>query len=218
MRVPEIENYSAAVDLLTLSLTKPIPIERSYMIVNDKDKVKLIKTIERIVRGSIEYKQYIKFLKDEIDMTCCSFFNNVNSETPRVKLEIHHEPFTLFDITNIVLTKYIEEERPINPLMIAEEVMLIHYRNMVGLIPLSTTVHGLVHDGRLVIPLQCVYGDYLSFIDEYFKYIPEDVLNALQAKIELSKDIQTVDTSILNKRYVYLEVDGFTLPQVGHRP
>jgi hypothetical protein len=213
MRVPEIENYSAAVDLLTLSLTKPIPIERSYMIVNDKDKVKLIKTIERIVRGSIEYKQYIKFLKDEIDMTCCSFFTNVNSETPRVKLEIHHEPFTLFDITNIVLTKYIDEERPINPLTIAEEVMLIHYRNMVGLIPLSSTVHGLVHDGRLVIPLQCVYGDYLSFIDEYFKYIPEDVLNALQAKIELSKDIQKVDTSILNKRYVYLEVDGFTLPK-----
>lgn len=214
MRVPEIENYSAAVDLLTLSLTKPIPIERSYMIVNDKDKVKLIKTIERIVRGSIEYKQYIKFLKDEIDMTCCSFFNNVNSETPRVRLEIHHEPFTLFDITNIVLTKYIDEELPINPLMIAEEVMLLHYRNMVGLIPLSTTVHGLVHDGRLVIPLQCVYGAYTSFIDEYFKYIPEDVLNALQAKIELSKDIQKVDTSILNKRYVYLDVEGFTLPKI----
>lgn len=212
MRVPEIENYSSNVDLMTLNLAKPVPIERSYMIINDKDRIKLIKTIERIVRSSLEYKQYIKFLKDEIDMTCCSFFNNINGDT-KVKLEIHHEPFTLFDITNIVLGKAINKEEPINPLKISEEVMLLHYRNMVGLLPLSSTVHGLVHDGRLLIPLQCVYGDYMSFIDEYYDSIPEDVLNALQAKIEMSKDIQSVDTSILNKKYVYLNVDGFTLPQ-----
>ena len=29
----------------------------------------------------------------------------------------------------------------------------------------------------------------------------------------MSKEV-TLDTSILNKKFVYLEVDGFTLPQV----
>lgn len=213
MKVPVVEGYSGEIDQIThLALAKPTPIERTYLIVNDKDRVKLIKSVERIVRSSLEYKQYIKFLKEEIDMTCCSFFENVNNDTPRVKLEVHHEPFTLFDITAIVLSRFLNNEEPINPLKISEEVMLLHYRNMVGLIPLSSTVHGLVHDGRIVIPLQCVYGDYMSFIDEYYDYIPEDVLGALQAKIELSKDIQSVDTSILNKRYVYLDVDGFSFP------
>lgn len=212
MRVPVIENYTNSAEIIGIKLAKPLSIERSYIVVNDKDRVKLIKTVERIVRSSIEYKQYIEFLKREIDMTSCSFFNNINSET-RVRLEIHHEPFTLFDITNIVIGWFLKNEIPLNPILIANHVMELHYKNLVGLIPLSLTCHGLVHDGRLLIPLQCVYGDYMSFIDEYYDCIPEDVLEALQAKIDLSKDMQ-VDMSILKKKYTYLTIDGFTLPQV----
>jgi len=137
----------------------------------------------------------------------------VNKDS-KVGIEIHHEPFTLFDITHIVISSFLSRDKAPNPLEIAEEVMLLHYRNMVGLIPLSTTVHGLVHDGRLMIPLQCVYGDYMSFIEEYYDSIPDDVMNALQAKIQMSKDIQEVDMSMLEKKYVYLNVDGYTLPQV----
>lgn len=212
MKVPVIENYTNDAEYISIKIAKPFSVERSYLIVNDKDRVKLIKTVERIVRSSLEYKQYIQFLKSEIDMTCCSFFNNINSDT-RVRLEIHHEPFTLFDITNIIVNWFIKNEEPLNPILIAEKVMAIHYKNLVGLVPLSITCHGLVHDGRLLIPLQCVYGDFMSFLEEYYEYIPEDVLEALQAKVDLSKDVQ-VDTSILKKKYTYITVDGFTLPEV----
>lgn len=214
MRKPNIENYSNTSPFITMPMNRPVPIKREFAIMNDKDRVKLIKTVERVVRQSLEYKQYIHFLKTEIDMSCCSFFHNVNRDNTKVKIEIHHEPFTLFDITNIVVSSFINNDKPLNPLDISEEIMLLHYRNMVGLIPLSTTVHGLVHDGRLMIPLQCVYGDYMSFIEEYYDSIPEDVLNALQLKVEMSKDIQKVDMSILNKKYVYLDIDGFSLPQI----
>lgn len=213
MRIPVVDNYSNTSQIINLPIAKPVPVEREFGLFNDKDRIKLIKTIEKIVRGSDEYKQYIQYLKKGIDMSRCSFFNNVNGDIPKIRLEIHHEPFTLFDITNIVLSSFIKRELPLNPLMISDEIMLLHYRNMVGLIPLSSTVHGLVHDGKIMIPLQCVYGDYMSFIDEYYDSIPEDVLNALQAKISMSKDVQSVDTSILNKKYVYLDVDGFRLPQ-----
>lgn len=214
MRVPVIENYSKELLFTTLAVAKPCPIERQVVVLNDKDKYKLIKKVEQIVRSSTEYKAYIKFLKDEIDMTCCAFFNNINrDETTKVKFEIHHEPFTLFDITDAVVSSHINNDKPLNPLLIAEEVMKLHYSNMVGLIPLSNTCHGLVHDGRLFIPLQCVYGDYLEFIDQYYDSISDDVKDMLQQKISMSKEIQNVDMSILNKKYVYLEVDGFTLPQ-----
>ena len=214
MRVPIIENYSKELSFVTMQIARPLPVEREFMILNDKDRFKLVKTVEQKVRGSLEYKEYIKFLKDEIDMTSCAFFNNINrDETPRVKFEIHHEPFTLFDITNAVVGEFIENDKPANPLVIAEEVMKLHYQNLVGLIPLSNTCHGLVHDGRLMVPLQCVYGDFLGFVDKYYEYIPDDVREMLNEKIAMSKEIKQVDTSILNKKYVYLEVDGFTLPQ-----
>lgn len=213
MRKPNVENYSNTSQFIDMPMNRPVPITREFILLNDKDKIKLIKTVERIVRSSTEYRQYIQYLKSEIDMSCCSFFHNVNKDS-KVGIEIHHEPFTLFDITHIVISSFLSRDKAPNPLEIAEEVMLLHYRNMVGLIPLSTTVHGLVHDGRLMIPLQCVYGDYMSFIEEYYDSIPDDVMNALQAKIQMSKDIQEVDMSMLEKKYVYLNVDGYTLPQV----
>lgn len=215
MRVPTIENYSKAGEIMHLKMMRPAPIERDYLLVNDKDRIKFIKTVEQIVRSSHEYRQYIDYLKKAIDMSMCAFFNNINANT-RIKIEIHHEPFTLFDITNIVVGDFIEREKPLNPLIIAREVMKLHYANKVGLIPLSTTCHSLYHDGRLMIPLQCVYGDYLAFIDEYYDIIHNlpDLESALAAKISMSKELQTVDTSILNKKYVYLDIDGFRLPSV----
>lgn len=214
MNAPVIEKYSKDLTFTTLAISKPFKVERAYNVMSDRDKIKLIKDIERIVRSSLEYKQYIQFLKKEIDMTCCTFFSNVVKENgSKVKLEIHHEPFTLFDITAIVCERFIQEGLDLNPIMISEEVMLLHYRNHVGLIPLSVTCHELVHDGRLLIPLQNVYGDYLSFLTENYEYMTDNMREILQKKLDMSKDLQSLDTSILAKRYTYLEVDGFNLPQ-----
>lgn len=215
MRLPNIENYENNKLITVMDIAKVNPVEKVYCLMNDKDKIKLIKTVEGIVRRSTEYKQYIKFLKDEIDMRCCSYFQNINNkEGKRISIEIHHEPFTLFDITQIVVEKTIYNDEEINPLLIAEEVMRLHYRDMVGLIPVSITVHQLIHDGKLFVPLQNVYGDYTKFIQEYAECIPTDIHNMLEMKLKISKDIDSVDNSILEKKYVYLDVDGFSLPQI----
>lgn len=216
MRLPKVENYSNESLFTTLNIPKVVKVKMEYIVMSDKDKIRLIKDVERIVRRSIEYKQYIKFLKDEIDMSECAFFQNINNKTPNsgVSIEIHHEPMTLFDIVNIVVDKWIDLDMDINPLLISEEVMSLHYKNQVGLVPLSATVHQLVHDGKIFIPLQNVYGDYLSFIEEYGAYINDNTMNLLQTKLSMSKEIEDPDTSILEKKYVYLDVDGFMLPQL----
>lgn len=215
MRLPNIENYENNKLITFMDIAKVNPVEKVYCLMNDKDKIKLIKTVESIVRRSTEYKQYIKFLKDEIDMRVCSYFQNINNKDGRrISIEIHHEPFTLFDITQIVVEKFIGYDMEINPLLIAEEVMKIHYKDMVGLIPVSVTVHQLIHDGKLFVPLQNVYGDYTKFIQEYAEFIPTDIHNMLEMKLKISKDIDSVDNSILEKKYVYLNVDGFNLPQI----
>ena len=215
MRIPTIENYDTSKKIDIIHIPKVCPVNKIYVIMNDKDKIKFIKMVEKIVRSSTEYKQYIQFLKQEIDMTKCTFFNNVNNKNnSSVSIEIHHEPFTLFDIVSIVVEKYIDLNLDMNPLMVAEEVMELHYKNFVGLIPLSITVHQLVHDGKILIPLQNVYGNYIAFLEEYDAYITEGLRNMLQIKLQLSKEIAEPDTSILEKKYVYLDVEGFTLPHI----
>jgi hypothetical protein len=214
MRLPNVENYKND-QLIERRVIHEIPtVERHFMIMTDRDKIKLIKTVERIVRNSPEYKQYIGYLRKEIDMTMCSYFTNISKKDgAKVSIEVHHEPFTLFDITQIVVEKWVQEESKINPIMIAEEVMKLHYQGKVGLIPLSITVHELVHNGKLFIPLQNVYGDFIGFLEEYEPYISADLNEILEIKLKMSKDVDAQDQSILEKKFIYLEVDGMSFPQ-----
>jgi hypothetical protein len=219
MRVPKVENYNTKNVIEHHNIQELPKLTRSILLLNDKDKIKLIKTVERVVRSSQEYKHYIQYLKDEIDMTMCSFFNNVsNKDRQKISIEIHHEPFTLFDISQTVLEKFIANNEIINPILIAEEVMKIHYQGRVGLIPLSVTVHKLVHNGKLFIPLQNVYGDFIKFLEDYDQYISNDLKDILEAKLKMSKELQINDMTLLEKKYIYLDVKGFTFPQIIEDP
>lgn len=211
MRVAEAKKYKSAPKQVH-KIENVEPVERNVIIMTNKHKIKFIKKVEMLIRSSQEYKQYIDYLKKNIDMTSCSFFTNIsNKNTRKVRIEIHHEPFTLFDLVAIVVEKWSANGRPLNHLLIAEEVMKIHFRGKVGLIPLSITAHQLVHDGKLFIPVNYVYGDVIGFIKEYEPYIPEELMMTLKVKLDMSKEVQ--DNSVLDTSYVYIEVDGFNLPQ-----
>ena len=201
----KIENYAL-----------PENMEYSVTLNSDKDKAKFIKRVESLIRSSMEYRDYISFLKEYVNMTHCAFFNNIeNAQGNHVRIEIHHEPLTLFDIVHAVLNKHMEEGIPVNDLFIADEVMLLHYKNQVGLIPLSKSVHQIIHHGTdLVIPLNMVYGNYTEFVDEYSDYLDPSIVEKLERKIDETKTIQAEKiASKLTPQYVYVEVDGFMLPQ-----
>lgn len=195
---------------------KEIPkIEMDYKINSEKDKVKTVKMIERVIRSSMEYRDYIKYLKEYIDMTHCSFFKNVGADNySKISVEIHHSPFTLYDITMTVLLKHEDEYGEINLLDIAEEVMKLHYQCRVGLLPLSKTVHDLVHFGEIFIPVTQVRGNWLSFYKEYEAHMPIDMKDKIKKIVKFSKEVQ--DLSLLDTKYTYVNVDGFkTLNLVG---
>lgn len=209
MRIPKIYKYACNSEKETIVLPELEELHRTeYVFFSDKDKVKFIKKIERICRNSLEYREFIAYLVDNVGMNFCSFFNNVNMDlAKRVKIEIHHEPFTLFDIASIVLEKWITLNKDINPLKISEEIMQLHYMGKVGLIPLSITAHQLVHDGKLFIPLQYLDQGFLKFFKEYKDYIPQNspLGDILKMKIELSKTTKPDVNGILNKKYIYID-------------
>ena len=217
MRLPDknqfkhYDNYDKIKHLKFGDKIEPLPMRVN--ILSDKDKAKAIKHIENaVIRPSLEYKTYIKFLREKMDMNKCSFFDNVsNANSKRVKIEIHHSPLTLFDITSIVAEKQMHEKGEFNYFKIGKEVVELHYQCRVGLIPLSSTVHSMVHNGTLFIPLYCPRGNYISFLDEYSQYISRDLTDMLEDAYVLTK--QTQDLSILDTVYTYIDYDGFKLPQ-----
>ena len=214
MRVPKVEHFSDGSDIIHVHYDKPILIPRLPVITNDVQRSKLTKTIEKYIRQSMEYKDLIKYLKENIDMNSCEFFHNVTSGKKKGLIEIHHEPFDLYTLTSIVMRKQEAEYGYIDELLVAEEVMRLHYVGLVGLIPLSVTVHELVHQGKLIVPLNCVYGRFVQFVKDYYDYIDPSYIAMLDNKITLTKNITREDMSILNVRYIYTDIDGYHLPEL----
>ena len=145
-------------------------------IITEQNQVDFIKYIEHWVRGSFEYSFIIDMMKTVLDVKSCAFFKGYSLDN-KMKLEFHHHPFTLFDYTEAVVNKQLDECDADEPYVleqeVAIEVSLLHYRLAVGLVPLDPTSHQQVHDGLLDIHPDLVIGEYEKFFKEYNKYIPE---------------------------------------------
>jgi hypothetical protein len=184
----------------------------------DTEKTALVKKIEALVRTSMEYSDYISFLRTNVGMDSCAFFNNVSkSNNKKIRIEVHHTPLTLFDITKLVLDKAIDEGEEINALLIAEKVTRIHYMNQVGLIPLSKTLHEVVHNSdKLVIPMYMIYGDYRTFLKEYEDQLEKKENQGIYKKIEdmltRTKELNEHSFDVLQEKFTYIKVDGFEMP------
>lgn len=194
-----------------LKLSKPNSMEYIEILSTDKDKVKFIKTVENIVRQSLEYRDYISFLKENIGLDKCVFFQNIGGKnsSKRISIEIHHDPLTLYDIVLIVLNKYKDQGLPINDIDIAEEVMELHYENKVGLVPLSKTMHEVVHNStKVFVPLTMVYGQYSDFIKEYEPYIPNEIILKIEKKLTMTENLTPEDFDAIRREFTYLEVEN----------
>ena len=122
----------------------------------------------------------------------------------------------IIPITKIIVNKYMEEGLPLNELLMAEEVMKVHYSNMVGLIPLSKTLHLMVHGEnaeKVVIPAYMIFGNYKKFIEEYGDYMNDEDFKKIERLIQRTKEIKESDYKFLEQHYDYIEVDGFKIPE-----
>ena len=152
----------------------PEPNIEEYDLTNEKQYMKYLFAIERECRRSFEYKQLMRFLKDNCGMDKDSFLENMNVENG-AKVEIHHSPLTLFDIVCTVVNKRNDLGESMSVPMVAKEVMYQHYKLNVGLIPLCKTVHELVHNQYIFIPAWAVLGNYREFLNQYDKWVPLEV-------------------------------------------
>ena len=221
MKVPKVEatsnselNQGITYKLINLeTISKCVSEFIDYN--NEKEYKKYIKSIEKIIRGSNEYRKYIKYLKQEIELTNCNFFTNIDiSEIKGVSIEFHHYPFTLYDVVDITIRRLSDKfTKQVTQFDVAEEVMMMHFKNEIPLVPLSKTVHDLAHTGDVFINLNDVFGDLNLFEKKYSEHINEDLkvkINVLKnLSNELGYDIE--DNKILDKSFQFILGRGFEL-------
>ena len=113
------DNGQTILDIPTMPYFDKMP----YDLLEEKSFNKYISDLERSVRNSFEYRSLIAYLKTTEGMDVCSFLENVSSrDNTRVKIEIHHSPFTLYDICLAVFKKRQARKESTNIEAVAEEV------------------------------------------------------------------------------------------------
>lgn len=140
---------------------------------------RFIKSTERLIRSSREYNSYLGMLKGS-----CAVLNkdNIlsNITAADAELELHHYPFSLYDIVETVVWDHFIKKEKFNSFSLAKEIMEEHFKNNIGLVPLSKTMHELAHGGNIFISSKQVFGDYHRFMKKYEKGIRAE----LKKKIE----------------------------------
>lgn len=190
---------------------------RDYM--QDEDEI-LIKDIEKLSRNSIEYHEWVAYLRNYMDMNKCSFFKNIsNIDTFSIKIHLHHSPITLMEIAVTVLSKRRFYRECMDIEAIAKEIMYLHYCLVFGIIPLCETVHELVHNQYLFVPNQKVLGNYKYFLEMYKPWIPPQVASKLNRIEEWSHIYDEVEnTNVIKTNLVFLEMEengvGYNLPKM----
>lgn len=194
--------------------------EFQYDFMDEKSFKRYISDIERMVRNSREYRKFISYLKYTEGMSECSFEEGVScADNSKVRIEIHHSPLTLYDICLAVIKKRMNNKESMEPWDVAEEVLYLHYIGWVGLIPLSETVHEMVHNNYLFVRTDKVRGNWRAFKEAYYNFINPETLDTIDAAEQATQDYLnraalSRQLELLNHHEIYVNVGGsYTLPK-----
>lgn len=150
----------------TLKLTDnpfSLPLEISNFD-SDKDHFKFIKNVEKLIRSSIEYRDWVNYVTDSLGHRECVLTKESMSEC---SLDVHHHPINLFNICYGVIDKYVNSAKKFTTFEIAEEVIRLHFQNKVGYMILLSDIHEKFHNGFQSLPIEFVHGDYKYLLDNY---------------------------------------------------
>lgn len=137
---------------------------------DEKSFVRFIRSCERMVRNSIEYREWRRYIFDVLGLTACSL---TYEDREDVTIEIHHAPISLFTIIRVLINEKIFNDQEFSSFEIAMETMILHFQNSIGYVPLITSMHEKVHNGKLKIPIELIRGNYQEFINKFWNFIDE---------------------------------------------
>lgn len=180
-----------------------------YDLNDPKDFKSYIGDIKSSVRSSFEYRNMVKFLRENMNMNACSIYENVNNiDSFKIKIELHHHPFSLHDLVTIVYRKRMQYGESLSREMVAKEVMYLHYMMYVGLLPLSQTVHELVHDNQIFIPIDKVMGRFKDFENMYSDFLDAEQVDKYERNIQYTESYIEGTNNVLNKKMMYIDASN----------
>lgn len=148
------------------------------------------KSCKFIIRNSIEYKNWVKWFKDNYGPPICCISNHT------VTIEVHHHPLVLEDYFDIALSYIYNHKLTYTTALVADLILRWHYDQKVCGCFLSKTEHKNFHDNHdKIIPEESIYGNLKDFIldpiaREYInEYHLSKIMNYMPDFYQKNKDL-----------------------------
>jgi hypothetical protein len=141
---------------------------------NPTDLIKFIQDVEKVIRTSKEYHNYIRYLKNVVGLRNCALFRDIDDS--KAPIEMHHGPiFTLYDIVEIQIAYLYKHKLPINSCRLTHYILKEHWSNIIQVVMLCKTAHTAVHNHNLTnedkkkyfLSADAAWGDINAFIEKY---------------------------------------------------
>ena len=170
----------------------PFYNEKTFL-TNSIKYIKFIKNVEAQVRTSKEYSAYIRYLKEDLDppLNHCMVYSNIKDDN--APIEMHHHILTLFDIVEIITTRFFKNDTPFSSSRIFHEVMEEHRLNRILVVMLCKAVHEAVHNriNPRFLDYRMGHGDIVGFLEEYWDCLSLTHIKKIQMYIESHKKFTT---------------------------
>lgn len=150
---------------------------------SEQDYKKFIKNCEKLVRGSIEYRLWVKYIIDVLgNNTCMITAENMDE----CSIEVHHHIPSLYQAVSAIVNKHLEKNEEFSTFDICLESIEIHFENKIGYVCLINSMHEKLHNGALSVPKEIIKGNYMAFISEYGRYLDEEDMNLIHARLAVN--------------------------------
>ncbi len=224
MRIPTIHQFRLEpseelseidYDVIEVDLKPAQYVDDLGQFENEKELHKFVVRTKYYIRKSVEYTNLMQFLKKKRGMYCCGVHNNVNI-WDGFQIEIHHTPLVIEDIIYIIINKRMKLNESLKMSAIADEVMRLHYLQLVGLYPLCTTCHEYAHGDTndLFLPIDSVFGYPQKFFEIYDEYISKAMKVKFRNILELNKGYMIIQNQIpegLTRKYIVVHTKNMAV-------
>jgi len=168
---------------------------------NETEFIKFAKNCEKLIRVSLEYKDWRAYILDVLQVNTCMI---TKERMDTCSVEVHHHIPSLFTLMKALINKKLELEEAFSTFDICQDAIKLHFDNKVGYLVLITTMHEKLHNGYLNVPVRLIRGDYNFFISNYSKYLDDNELEVIDKRLA----VEDCDPSWSVNNYPGLKVTG----------
>jgi hypothetical protein len=152
---------------------------------NETSYKKFVRNCEALVRRCNEYKLWRNYIVDVLQINECMI---THESIEQVSIDVHHHVPSLYTLVSALVNKRLDENAEFCSFDIAQEAIELHFKNKIGYVTLIKSIHEKFHNGFLTVPISFVKGDYQYFLDNFSKYLDEQDLDKIQARLAVNEN------------------------------